>query len=157
MAKQAAFDTSWMNLGAEAFLDPFHQVRQSNGRFFLAHLANECEDLLGELVRLLGTALVWHQAGKTVLLEGRLCLVERWPRKTEVCRRIRHGLSFGPYAAQHLVLDLDQIARIEEILLEEQLVADVFRARVQRALLLERPDLGVVVGHRQFANLPRNV
>jgi chloramphenicol 3-O-phosphotransferase len=31
MAKQAAFDTSWMNLGAEAFLDALHQVRQSNG------------------------------------------------------------------------------------------------------------------------------
>src|SRR5207249_6604020 len=113
MAQQAAFDTSWMNLGPKAFLDPFHQVRQSKGRFFLAHLANECEDLVGELVRLLGTALVLHQTGKTVLLEGRLCLVERWPRKTEVCRRIRYGLSFGPHAAQHLVLDLDQIARIE--------------------------------------------
>src|ERR1700674_1334923 len=83
MAKQAAFDTSWMNLGAEAFLDPLHQVRQSNGRFFLAHLANECEDLLGELVCLLGTALVWHQAGKTVVLESRLCLIERRPRKAE--------------------------------------------------------------------------
>jgi len=156
MAKQAAFDTSWMNLGAEAFLNPFHQVWQSNGRFFLAHLANECEDLLGELVRLLGPALVWHQTGKTVLLEGGLCLVERWPRKTEVCCRIRHGLSFGPHAAQHLVLDLDQIARIEEILLDKQLVADSFRARVQRPLLLERLEFGVVVGHR-LANLPRNM
>ena len=56
MAKQAALDTSWMNLDAEAFLNPFHQVWQSNGRFFLARLANECEDLLGELVCLLGTA-----------------------------------------------------------------------------------------------------
>lgn len=60
MAKQAALDTSWMNLDAEAFLYPFYQVRQSNGGLFLAQLANECEDLLGELVRLLGTALVRH-------------------------------------------------------------------------------------------------
>src|SRR4051794_14824646 len=35
VAQQAAFDTSWMNLGAEAFLDPLHQVRQMNRRFFL--------------------------------------------------------------------------------------------------------------------------
>jgi len=41
VAQQAALDTSWMNLGTEAFLDLFHQIRQSNGRFFLAHLANE--------------------------------------------------------------------------------------------------------------------
>ena len=58
MAKQAALDTSWMNLDAEAFLYPFHQVRQSNGGFLLAQLANECENLLGELVRLFGAALV---------------------------------------------------------------------------------------------------
>jgi hypothetical protein len=96
MAKQAAFDTSWMNLGTEAVLDALHQVRQSNGWFLLAHLANECEDLDGELVRLLGAALVWHQAGKTVVLESRLCLVERRPRKAEIRGRIRHRLAFGP-------------------------------------------------------------
>jgi hypothetical protein len=49
MAKQAALDTSWMNLGAEAFLYPFHQIRQSNGGFFLAHLANECEDRCSQI------------------------------------------------------------------------------------------------------------
>src|SRR4051812_9828626 len=111
MAKQAAFDTSWMNLCAEAFLDSLHQIRQSNGRFVLAHLANECENLLGELVRLLGAALVWYQTGETVLLERRLRLIERGPRKAEVRRCIRHRLAFGPDPAQHLVLDLDQIVR----------------------------------------------
>jgi len=154
MAKQAAFDTSWMNLGAEAFLDPFHQVRQSNGRFLLAHLANECEDLLGELVRLLGTALVWHQAGKTVLLEGRLCLVERWPRKTEICRRIRHGLSFGPHAAQHLVLDLDQIPGIEEAVLGKQRIGDCAGPRIEGSLLLQDCELGILFRHMQRGKWP---
>ena len=105
---------------------------------------------------LLGTALVRHQAGKAVLLEGRLRLVEGWPRKTEVRRRIRHGLAFGPHSAQHLVLDLDQIARIEEIVLEKQVVAHCFRVRVQRPLLLEGPEFGVVVGHRRLAIRERN-
>jgi len=155
MAQQAALDTSWVNFDAEAFLNPVSQIRQSNGWFLLAHLPNECEDFLGELVRLLGTALVWHQTGKTVLLESRLCLIERWPRKTEVCRGIGHGLSFGPHPAQHLVLDLDQIARIEEIVLKKQLVADGLRAGVQRSLLLERPELGVGFGHRRLAKLPQ--
>jgi len=154
MTKQAAFDTSWMNLGAEAFLDPFHQVRQSNGRFLLAHLANKCEDLLGELVRLLGTALVWHQASETVLLEGGLCLIERRPRKAEVRGRIRHGGAFGAHPPQHFVFDLDQVARIEEIVLEKQFVAYGFRTWVERALLLESPGLGVLIGHGRLARLP---
>ena len=119
MAKQAAFDTSWMNLGAEAFLDALHQVRQSNGWFLLAHLANECEDLVGEFVCLPGTALVWYQAGKTVVLESRLCLIKRRSRKAEVCGRIRHRLAFGPHPSQHFVFDLDQIVRIEEIVLQK--------------------------------------
>jgi hypothetical protein len=97
MAKQAALDTSWMNLDAEAFLYPFHQIRQSNGGFFLSQLANECENLLGELVRLLGTALVRHQAGKTVVLEGQLRLIERRPRKAETHGCIRHRLAFGAH------------------------------------------------------------
>ena len=71
MAQQAAFDASWMNPDAEAFLDLLHQIRQSNGWFFLAHLPDEGEDFVGEFVRLLRTALVRHQPGQSVLLEGR--------------------------------------------------------------------------------------
>jgi hypothetical protein len=154
MAKQAAFDTSWMNLGAEAFLDAFHQIRQSNGWFLLAYLANECEDLLGELVRLLGTALVGHQAGKTIVLESRLCLIERRPGKAEVRGRIRHRLAFGPRPPEHFVFDLDQIARIEEIVLEKQWVAYRMGARVEGSLLLEGADLWVRIGHWRLARPP---
>ena len=71
MAQQAAFDASRMNPDAEAILNQLHQIRQSNGWFFLAHLPDECEDFFGEFVRLLRTALVRHQAGQSVLLEGR--------------------------------------------------------------------------------------
>ena len=71
MTQQTALDASWMNLRAEAFLDQFHQVRQSNRWFFLTHLPDEREDFVGELVRLLWTAFVWHQPGKAILLEGR--------------------------------------------------------------------------------------
>lgn len=112
------------------FLDPVHQFRQSNRGLFLARLANEGKNLLGELVCLLGTAFVWDQAGKAILLEGRLSLVKRGSRKTEARRRIGNGLAFGPHPAQHLVIDLNQIPRIEELVLKKQLVADGFGARV---------------------------
>jgi hypothetical protein len=70
MTQQAAFDAAWMNPDAEAFLDQLHQIRQPNGWFFLAHLADECEDFLGEFVRLLRTSLVRRQAGQSVLSES---------------------------------------------------------------------------------------
>ena len=38
MTQQAAFDTSWMHLGAEAFLDQLTSSGNRNGWFFLAHL-----------------------------------------------------------------------------------------------------------------------
>ena len=70
MTQQAAFDAAWMNPDAEAFLDQLHQIRPPNGWFFLAHLADECEDFFGEFVRLLRTSFVWHQTGQPVLFES---------------------------------------------------------------------------------------
>ena len=38
---------------------------------------------MGELVRLLWSAFVWHQAGKAILLEGRQRLIERWQKQNQ--------------------------------------------------------------------------
>ena len=54
------------------------------------------------------------------------------------------------HAAQHLVPDLDQVARVEERVRQEQLVAHRLRVRVQAAVLLEGAGLcvGGAFGHR---------
>jgi hypothetical protein len=54
--------------------------------------------------------------------------------------------------AQHLVLDLHQIARIEEGVLMKESVANILRARVGRPLLLEYLEPGIFVGHAILEN-----
>src|SRR6266446_6287465 len=61
VTQQAAFDASWMHLRPETLLDQTHQFRGSHRRLFLACLADECQDLVGQLVRLFGAAFVGHQ------------------------------------------------------------------------------------------------
>jgi len=65
-------------------LDQAHQFRRSHRRIFLACLQDEDQDLVGQLVRLLGAALVGNQAGETTLLEGGLRLIERGREKPKV-------------------------------------------------------------------------
>jgi len=59
-----------MHRRAEAFPDKPCQFRRQNGRFFLACLHHEGHDLVGELVRLLGTTLVGYQSDQAILLES---------------------------------------------------------------------------------------
>ena len=71
MAQQAAFDAAWMNPDAEAFLDQLHQIRQPNGWFFLAHLADECEGTSSvSLCACFGPRLCGTQASQSVLFES---------------------------------------------------------------------------------------
>ena len=55
-------------------------------------------------------------------------------------------MAFGPHAAKHLVLDLDQVARIEEIAIDKSGVSHVLRMRIGGAALFERALLGVGFG-----------
>src|SRR6516162_5482983 len=104
-------------------------------RIVLADLLKEVENLAGQLVRFFGSTLVWHKTCQTALFEGRLSLIERWPRETKCWCRLGNRPAFFLYAAKHLVLDLNQIPRIEELAGFEQLVGDVFWTRVERSLL----------------------
>jgi hypothetical protein len=50
--------------------------------------------------------------------------------------------TFGPHASKHLVLHLDQIARIEELAVDESRVLNVLRVRIERAAFLGRAACG---------------
>src|SRR5579883_3410131 len=156
MAPQTALDTARMDIGAEMFPDKPRQFGRPKRRFFLDLLPNEGHDLVGELVRVPGAARAGHQADEAGLLESRQRLIKGRPRKTETGRRLRQRLAVGLDAAQHLVLDLDQVAGIEEFVLEKQLVADLLGAWVEASLLLERLELGIGFGHRHLAKRGRN-
>ena len=76
MTQQAAFDTSWMNLGPKTLLNQTHQFRCPRVRFFLARRDDESQDLVGQLVRPFRAAFAGNQAGEPTLLEGGPYLIE---------------------------------------------------------------------------------
>jgi hypothetical protein len=130
MTQQAAFDASRMDLGPETLLEQAGQFRDPDGRLFLAGLDEESQDLVVQLVRLLGAAFVGHQAGEPTLLEGFQRLIERGPGEAESRRGARHRVTLALYAAPHLVLDLDQIPGIEEAVLGKLRIGDGARPRI---------------------------
>jgi hypothetical protein len=52
-----------MHRGAKALVNQSCQFAGLDGGIVLACFVDEREDLVGELVRLLGATLAWHQAG----------------------------------------------------------------------------------------------
>ena len=127
MAQQAAFDASWMHLGPKPLLDQARQFRRPHGWLLLACFDEEGQDLVGQFVRLRRAPFVGHQAGDPMFLEGFQRLIEGGPGETESRRGASYRMALALHAAQHLVLDLDQISGIEEAALDKQGIGD--RAR----------------------------
>ena len=104
-----------MNDHTEALLDTPDQFGRVQRRIFLTDLLKKVHDLAGELVRLLGSALVWHKASYAPLLECELGLIERWTREAKRRGRFGDRTAFFLDTTEHLVLDLNYIPRIEEL------------------------------------------
>ena len=76
-------------------------------------------------------------------LEASPCLVEGGPREAEGRGGPGDRMTVDAHATQHLVLDLDGVAGVEELVLKEELVGHPLRVRVERATLLELLVLGI--------------
>src|SRR5271157_4795732 len=113
-ARQSAFDAAWMNRDEVAVLDARSQGRQAQGWIFLTGLADKGKHLGGELVSVLGTALLGQQGRQASLLEAGLRLVKGRAGEAEGGRRLVHRQALGLDPAQHFVLGLNQVARIEK-------------------------------------------
>ena len=87
--------------------------------------------------RLVGTEPVEARA-----LEGRLRLVERGAREAEGAAW-SHGLAVERHAAEHLVLDLHEIARVEEVVAREGGVSDALGTPVEAAGGAQRFELRI--------------
>ena len=108
--------------------------------------SRESQDLAVKLVRTAWTALLGHQPRNAGLVEARLGLVVGRPRDAVLVGRVRHRGVLDRDAAQHLVLDLHGVARIEELALPELRIADLLGRRVQRALFEEGVGLARACG-----------
>ena len=100
---------------------------------------------------LFGPPLLGQQCRQAALLETRLRLVEGRPGEPEGGGRSVHRQSLGFDPAQHFVLDLNEIARIEKLACLKQFVGDPLGMRIQAALLPKGQGLGIgrrFLGHR---------
>src|SRR5215469_11448427 len=135
------FDRPWMHIEAELLLD---QSRQFAGSDWLARnepRSKKRQYLAVDHVGTARTALLGYQPGDAGLLEIRLGLVIGWPRDAILVGDIGHRRLLDRDAAQHLVLDLHSIARIEKVAFLKLDITNLLGGRVQRALFAESGDL----------------
>jgi hypothetical protein len=144
IARQTALDRSRMHSHREAFLDSSGQVSGAQGWIVLARLSNELQDRRTQLARLFGPALEWDKTRQTTLRKGGLGLVERRPRETKLGGSFGDRLPVFLDAAHHLVLDLNQVAGIEELAGGKQVVGHGLGAWIYGALLAQTAQFGVV-------------
>src|SRR5262249_60160210 len=79
-------------------------------------------------------------------------LIKRRSRDAEGLGGACHPRAVDPDTAEHLVLDLHEIARIEEVAPAKGLVGDARRSRVERATPAEGLQLGIglrAAGHME--------
>jgi hypothetical protein len=135
-----------MKLHSKPFFDHGHQVCCSHRGVVGLDLAHKGQNFRCELVALFGAALLWDQTGQPAYLEGGLSLVEGGTGEAERGSGVADGAPLPADTAQHLVLDLNQIAGVEEFPLSEQFVADLLRLRVECTCLAKRLNLGIGMG-----------
>jgi hypothetical protein len=123
-----------MHTGRESVGDTARQLRGTHGRLALAFGLEKRHDVGRELVAAPWPALLWQQAGHTTLLKRVLRLVKR--RAREVKRRggSRDGLGLDFDAADHLVFDLDEVARIEKLVRRKDGIGDLVGVPVERPI-----------------------
>ena len=79
-----------------------------------ANFEDEVHDLRSQFVSLPGASLERDQTTQTTRLKNVLSLIERRARKSKGFGRFADRVPVFLNPAQHLIFDLDQIARIEE-------------------------------------------
>src|SRR5438552_3369884 len=149
-----SLDRPRVDIEIESLPDLLGQLARSNGLARDQLLLDKCQHRTPYLVRAAWTPLPGHQAGDPCFLEAGFGLIVRRPGHAVFLRRTGHRRALHRYAAQHLVLDLHDVARIEELAIVELRILDLPGRRIQRALFEQGPDLGMLAvafgGHRDL-------
>ena len=140
-APEGALHATPVNRYAESLLDQADEGRCPDAAIARAELLDEVHHLTAELVSAARTALCGQEAGQSTLAEGCLRLIERRAGEAERAGHSRDRGTVHLDPADHLVLDLQEIPRVEEIRLTEDLVADAFRPGIEEAALSEGVEL----------------
>ena len=143
-SRQGPLDAARMDLAAEALPDAPRQLRRAAGTASSARCC--CRKSTTSALSLCarrGPGFFGTSAARPPRAEARLRLIEGGTREAERRRAAADGLPVDAHAPHHLVLDLDQIAGVEEVGGGEERIVDPLRMRVEAALLAQRVELGV--------------
>src|SRR5262249_34858587 len=139
-----------MHHESDLLLNGFGQLLQTERRIFGSLLNNKLHHFVGQFVSSLGAAFVGEQAEDSILLKGRLCLVEGGTREAESTRSLADRISVYVDLPQHLVLDLKQVVGIEELAVLKQGVDDSFRSRIEGTMAAKRLSLFLFFGRHHI-------
>jgi hypothetical protein len=140
--RHGALDRTGIDSHLEAPPDGFDNGLFAVGR--LTPLLHEIQDLVGALVSTPRAAPTRQQPWKATVSKTRIRDVESLPADPEQMNNLRDRLAINTVPAEHLVPHLDKIPRIEEITGTKSFVLDVLGMAVERTLLSEGPESGIV-------------
>ena len=146
-AGEGAFDTAGMHRETESRGDLVRQGPGGNGAVGAPTLVDQRHDRGRQFVRTFRAPRFGQQSGQALVGERGLGLVVGRTRQPKQ----RGGLGFGgpreSRVAQHLVLDLEQIARIEEVARLEPGGPNGSGTGVEQAGSTQAFGLGIGLGH----------
>ena len=145
-ARERAFDRARMYREAECRFDLARKPPSAHRALALEALRDEGHHLGGELVRALGPALSRKKAAQARPGEGCFGLIEGGTRHPEERRGLGLGGALPAHLAQHLVLHLHRIARVEESAALEPGGAHPLRVGIEGAELLQTLGFGIALG-----------
>jgi hypothetical protein len=121
---QGPFDRARVNGQAKTGSDALGKSGRPQRRIGEPFLAHEGHDGIVHFVSAARAPLTRKKTRQASPLEGRPCLVDRRPRKSEILCGAANRFAVDPNAPEHLILDLDQIVRVEETILVKEFVSD---------------------------------
>jgi transposase len=128
---------SALHIEIEFLPDLLGQLARSDGLARHPFLVDKRQHRASHLVWTLRTPLPRYQAGDPSFLEAGSCLMGGRPRHSVLFCRTGHRRILYRYTAQHLVLDLHDVVRIEELAPVELQILDLSGVQIQRALFGE--------------------
>src|SRR5471032_451896 len=151
------FDAAWVDADSQFGSDLFGQCPRLD-RAVGPHPPFDKRHQVGvELMRAFRAALFGQEARQTVTRKGCLGLIERWTGHSEQCGGLRLGRAAGTGVAQHLVLHLHQVVRIEEVPRSKPCRVYVLGMRIERAKFGKAFMLGIWLGHDGDVSLLCNI
>ena len=142
--REGLVEPARMNGDAEALGDEGNQLAASDRPVAGPVILDEGEDLGGDLVGAARSPALGNERLQASLAEGPVGAHAGRHRSAEPLGGFPERCFFG--TAHHLVADLQEVARIEELAVGEQGVDNLFRVRVEGSGLLEALCLAVCHG-----------